>query len=148
MSLIWECQQCSFHNHTDLNICEICEGVRDTTRVPVSTLQSSSSTSRSAQLPTSLSADVMKMLQVSLKKSSTSFQLCSPPCLHFSQRGSYGSQWSCGYRNIQIMCSSLVQIPILRSSIFVGDGVVPNIAGVQRWIEAAWRDGFDVEVSR
>lgn len=70
----------------------------------------------------------------------------SPPCLHVSQKGAYGSAWSCGYRNIQMLCSSLMQLEEYRNVLFDGTGVVPEINGIQRWIETAWKAGFDVEV--
>ena len=74
------------------------------------------------------------------------YVVSSPPCLHVSQKGSYGSAWSCGYRNIQMLCSSLMQLEEYRKVLFDGTGVVPEINGIQRWIETAWKDGFDVIV--
>lgn len=73
------------------------------------------------------------------------YVVSSPPCLHVSQKGSYGSAWSCGYRNIQMLCSSLMQLEEYRNVLFDGTGVVPEINGIQRWIETAWKAGFDVE---
>ena len=43
------------------------------------------------------------------KKITIEYALCSP-CNHVSQRGSNGYEWSCGYRNIQMMCYSLLNI--------------------------------------
>lgn len=76
--------------------------------------------------------------------------VCSPSCIHASQasKGSFGSAWSCGYRNIQMLCSSLMQIQEYRRVLFDGTGVVPEIGALQRWIETAWKDGFDTEVSQ
>lgn len=71
------------------------------------------------------------------------YVVSSPPCLHVSQKGSYGSAWSCGYRNIQMLCSSLMQLEEYRNVLFDGTGVVPEINGIQRWIETAWKAGFD-----
>ena len=74
------------------------------------------------------------------------YVVSSPPCLHVSQKGSYGSAWSCGYRNIQMLCSSLMQLEEYQKVLFDGTGVVPEINGIQRWIETAWKAGFDVMV--
>ena len=41
------------------------------------------------------------------KKITVEYALCSP-CPHVSQRGYDGSNWSCGYRNIQMICYSLL----------------------------------------
>ena len=43
------------------------------------------------------------------KKITIEYALCSP-CNHVSQRGSNGYEWSCGYRNIQMLCYSLLNI--------------------------------------
>jgi len=66
---------------------------------------------------------------------------------HISQNGVYGSHWSCGYRNIQMLCTSLMQVPQMQSRLFLGCGQVPGIAGLQMWVEKAWEEGFDVEVT-
>jgi len=73
--------------------------------------------------------------------------VCSPPCLHVSQKKAYGSAWSCGYRNIQMLCSSLMRIDEYRRVLFDGSGAVPEICAIQRWIETAWKAGFDTMVS-
>ena len=41
------------------------------------------------------------------KKLTIEYSLCSP-CPHVSQRGNEGYEWSCGYRNIQMICHSLL----------------------------------------
>lgn len=63
-----------------------------------------------------------------------------------SQIGLEGSKWSCGYRNIQMLCCSLMNIDIYRSKLFHGTEEVPDINGIQSWIEKAWNAGFDVMV--
>lgn len=75
------------------------------------------------------------------------YELCAPPCSFHTQKGSYGAAWSCGYRNIQMLCSSLLQNEGYRRVMFTGDGEIPDIRGLQGWVEQAWRDGFDAEVS-
>ncbi len=78
------------------------------------------------------------------KKNTTEYALCSP-CLHISQRGTEGYDWSCGYRNIQMMCHALLNHPTIdyRSRMFNGKGDIPDVNGIQSWIEKAWADGFD-----
>lgn len=66
---------------------------------------------------------------------------------HFTQLGGYGARWSCGYRNIQMICSSLFQVPDYRKVLFNGDGKMPTISELQKYIEDAWAAGFDVEVN-
>ena len=65
---------------------------------------------------------------------------------HYSQYKSIGSRWSCGYRNIQMLCSSLIQIPTYKDALFDGTGVMPDVFRLQQWIEQAWSAGYDVEV--
>ncbi|KAJ1396368.1 peptidase family C78-domain-containing protein, partial [Ochromonadaceae sp. CCMP2298] len=73
------------------------------------------------------------------------YALCHPAPHHVSQKGAYGQGWSCGYRNIQMLCSSLLQLPLYRGALFEGSGVVPEIHQLQRHIELAWNAGFDGE---
>lgn len=42
------------------------------------------------------------------------WKLCDPRTAHCSQRGAPGSGYSCGYRNIQMVCSALMGIPEYR----------------------------------
>ncbi len=69
-----------------------------------------------------------------------------PSCLHYQQGGSYGAAWSCGYRNIQMLCSCLMGVPEFRARLFSGEGVVPPIFHLQQFIESAWKAGFDSQV--
>lgn len=55
-----------------------------------------------------LNKNLMNLKYLKLpKKITTEYALCSP-CNHVSQRGSHGYEWSCGYRNIQMLCHSLL----------------------------------------
>lgn len=61
---------------------------------------------------------------------------------------SYGDKgWGCGYRNIQMMFSSLFQNPtyseMLRAAI--GSNSMPSISRLQKMVESAWTQGFDVQ---
>lgn len=73
------------------------------------------------------------------------FVMCFPYPHHISQKHHFGASWSCGYRNIQMLCSSLFQIPLYRAALFHGDGEIPTIEGLQYWIEKAWEAGFDTD---
>lgn len=42
------------------------------------------------------------------------WRLCHPATAHCSQRGAPGSRFSCGYRNIQMLCSALMEWPEYR----------------------------------
>jgi hypothetical protein len=64
---------------------------------------------------------------------------------HYSQKGDDGSWWSCGYRNIQMLCSSLLRDPLYGPKLFGGAGFVPDLTSLQCWIERAWSLGFDPE---
>lgn len=76
------------------------------------------------------------------KENSTKFRLCSPMA-HMTQLNAMGAHWACGYRNIQMLCLSLAKVPAYKSLLFNGDGNVPDIWGLQAWIEKAWKAGFD-----
>lgn len=61
---------------------------------------------------------------------------------------SYGDKgWGCGYRNIQMMLSSLFQNPnyseMLKAAI--GSNSMPSISRLQKMVESAWTQGFDVQ---
>ena len=86
---------------------------------------------------------IIQLLERALRKTGTSFRLCSP-LTHISQTGvEIGAKWSCGYRNIQMLCTALMQVPACKARLFKGDGDIPDVYGMQRWIERAWEDGFD-----
>ena len=84
------------------------------------------------------------LTQQGFQKTTTEFALCSP-CKHISQRGTEGYDWSCGYRNIQMISHSLLNHPTIdyRSRLFNGKGDIPDVNGIQSWIEKAWKAGFD-----
>lgn len=59
---------------------------------------------------------------------------------------SYGDKgWGCGFRNIQMLLSSLFQNPsyseMLRAAI--GSNSMPSISRLQKMVESAWAQGFD-----
>ena len=43
------------------------------------------------------------------RNTTTAFALCSP-CVHVSQRGQEGYDWSCGYRNIQVHSPLIISL--------------------------------------
>lgn len=91
---------------------------------------------------------IIELLEKALnQQSETIYRLCSP-CHHMTQQGQDGHEWSCGYRNIQMLCLSLMQRPEMRRVLFNGSGIVPDVYGLQGWIEKAWSDGFDPEGRR
>lgn len=66
--------------------------------------------------------------------------------IYISQQGSYGSAWSCGFRNIQMMSSTLFRDEQLGPTLFGGQLVIPTVKEIQKFIENAWKAGYDVEV--
>ncbi|CAL1365646.1 unnamed protein product [Linum trigynum] len=63
---------------------------------------------------------------------------------HYQSRRGEDSGWGCGYRNIQMLASHLLNSrPDAREVLFGGSGFVPDIPFLQGWLEVAWRKGFD-----
>ncbi|ESQ32009.1 hypothetical protein EUTSA_v10004343mg [Eutrema salsugineum] len=53
--------------------------------------------------------------------------------------------WGCGWRNIQMQCSHLLSHrQEAKRVLFGGSNFVPDIPSLQRWLELAWNNGFDV----
>ena len=77
-------------------------------------------------------------------KASGARYVLSRSAAHYEQSRS-GRTWDCGYRNIQILTSSLMQEDDYATRLFNGCGFVPNIDGIQAQLEAAWAHGFDRE---
>jgi len=68
----------------------------------------------------------------------------SVPCDHYSADiGDSG--WGCGYRNLQMLISSLLKHPLYCERIAekIGKDAMPSIPMLQTLIERAWTDGFD-----
>ena len=79
--------------------------------------------------------------------------LCSAAVSHFSQRGSVedGSGWACGYRNMQMLASSLLRCDDefhggYSTRLFGGCGFVPQLPFLQSWLELAWQQGEVITV--
>lgn len=89
---------------------------------------------------------LMKLLSNAAKVSGLRLRVATLLPDHVTQLGSFGARWSCGYRNIQMLCSSLMQIPQYREVLFGGSGRIPSVWDLQGLIEKAWRAGFDPEV--
>ena len=134
--LTWSCWQCTFENSSLLPHCEICEAPRDSDHlekgraVTVSSIidgfdsnavkdaQSILVRSSSHENRFQFSSDgILAGLEAALSFESSNkrggicpFRLSYPACNHYSQKGNHGAKWSCGYRNIQMVLSSLVQL--------------------------------------
>ncbi|KAK8754435.1 hypothetical protein OTU49_016266 [Cherax quadricarinatus] len=58
----------------------------------------------------------------------------------------YGDRgWGCGYRNIQMLLSSLQHHTGYYARLFSGPNLMPSISQIQKLIEQAWRNGFDLQ---
>ena len=66
---------------------------------------------------------------------------CQPSCDHYSII-TYDRGWGCGYRNIQMLSSSLLRINLFKGKLFEGLGKVPDICSIQHFIEQAWAKGL------
>ena len=67
--------------------------------------------------------------------------------IHFEQQ----DEWSCGYRNLQMLLSSILPNIPTTHSLFKENGnhkVIPNIIELQRLFEMSWREGFDRDGAR
>ncbi|XP_030539806.1 zinc finger-containing ubiquitin peptidase 1 isoform X1 [Rhodamnia argentea] len=63
---------------------------------------------------------------------------------HFQSTKSEDVGWGCGWRNIQMLGSHLlVERQEAKEGLFGGSGFVPDIVSLQRWLEIAWKRGFD-----
>lgn len=63
---------------------------------------------------------------------------------HYESRHREDLGWGCGWRNIQMLASHLLMTDQdARDVLFGGCGFVPDILSLQRWVEVAWRNGFD-----
>jgi zinc finger-containing ubiquitin peptidase 1 len=63
---------------------------------------------------------------------------------HHQSLSSEDKGWGCGWRNIQMLSSHLLnQRPEARQLLFGGSGFVPDIHSLQRWLEIAWDKEFD-----
>ncbi|XP_060171702.1 uncharacterized protein LOC132602906 isoform X1 [Lycium barbarum] len=67
---------------------------------------------------------------------------------HFQSSPSEDFGWGCGWRNIQMLSSHLLkQQQEAREVLYGGSGFVPDIPSLQRWLEIAWKRGFDKQGS-
>lgn len=74
-------------------------------------------------------------------------------CDHFHQvidpkqkwkdEGPRTDRYSCGYRSMQMIASSLLHHPRCSKLVFSGCGFVPELEDMKRWLEHAWQQGFD-----
>jgi len=123
----WECYHCSFANFADMAYCEMCLLYR------IDDL---------AKQHVNATTGIVSLLKKKTTPLNSSIRYCSPLPLHFSQH----ENWSCGYRNIQMLCSSLMQVQEFRSVLFDGSCSIPTLEEIQRWIEVSWKAQFDVDV--
>ncbi|XP_057535386.1 uncharacterized protein LOC130813414 isoform X2 [Amaranthus tricolor] len=91
-----------------------------------------------------IEAGLINMLKNCLEKENST-SLLSGYVDHFQSIRSEDVGWGCGWRNIQMVTSHLLmERPEAREVLFGGTGFVPDIGSLQRWLEVAWRRGFDI----
>lgn len=75
-------------------------------------------------------------------------RLCRPACDHFSATW-LDQGWACGYKNFQMLLSSLSNDPKYCERLFghppKSNAVIPSVSHLQSLIERAWNAGFDSE---
>ncbi|XP_070568817.1 zinc finger-containing ubiquitin peptidase 1-like isoform X2 [Ptychodera flava] len=61
----------------------------------------------------------------------------------------YGDKgWGCGYRNLQMLLSSMLHEDQYKDKVFNGRDTIPSIPKLQQLIESAWEKGFDTAGSQ
>ena len=141
------CENCTFLNHADLKYCEICASSLKPTKSKSTDSNNTSNEANDQGLNLAVTEGCIELTHIAIKRDKpSSYNLCSP-CPHITQSGFQGFNWSCGYRNIQMLCHTLVKFDEYKSVLFNRDGDIPDIHGIQCWIEKAWKAGFDRLVS-
>jgi hypothetical protein len=75
-------------------------------------------------------------------------RLCKPACDHMSSTW-LDQGWACGYKNFQMLLSSLRHDPQYSMHLFGHDATnltnrdIPSVSYLQKLIENAWKAGFD-----
>ena len=153
------CSSCTFENQgTNIINCEMCNEVltRDINRRENELIDRKTTSESQVTLenPNFTYTDgIIELLDASYKKLNRIRRLdvlkygLSDPCTYVSQQRTEGHTWSCGYRNIQMLCSALCRFPEYRARLFDGSGDIPSVHGIQSWIQRAWLAGFDKLVS-
>lgn len=156
------CPKCTYFNHPEIKSCEVCDfnlnkqakktrllndGMTERFMEECSALDDKQIINFNSIASTEGIIELMEeLLQAESKKTpAINYRLCSP-CHHITQKGFEGAHWSCGYRNIQMLCYALLKGPEYKANLFNGDGDIPDVYGIQTWIEKAWKAGFDVMV--
>lgn len=93
---------------------------------------------------------LIPLLKHALKKSHTKGNtrravLCYESATHICVEA-FDRRWGCGYRNFLMACATLMDQQI--QSIYfalLDDPFPPGVRNLQRWIEAAWKEGYDRE---
>ncbi|KAG1858383.1 peptidase family C78-domain-containing protein [Suillus subalutaceus] len=93
---------------------------------------------------------LIPLLKHALKKSHTKGNtrravLCYESATHICVEA-FDRRWGCGYRNFLMACAALMDQQI--QSIYfalLDDPFPPSVRNLQRWIEAAWKEGYDRE---
>lgn len=151
------CSRCTFDNLSSAVLCAVCSSPlyahENATRM-VDVLASSANNTMQDGLVAMIDAALQRQQQQTNFRNGKrqrgnlyNFRLCSNLTPHITQQGVLdGVHWSCGYRNIQMLCYALQRLINKCSSeyiLFNNAGDIPDVAGIQLWIEKAWEAGFD-----
>jgi hypothetical protein len=156
---MWTCRVCTLRNEPSTPRCGACSTAREAT-LPITSAgggasgagagASASADPQDREWTGRITSHAVSRLRALLASSPASL---TPPTWALSSDADHYSQaapgradsWSCGFRNIQILCSALMTVPAYRAVLFGGRGVVPSVRGLQGWIEAAWARGYDAQ---
>ena len=141
----WTCDACTFRNAAAARSCTVCQSSGPGAATLAATVMGTEVTGETA---TTRTPDIVGKIAAAFAEASTHRRLPSAlrVCAetdHFSQRTGPGSNSTCGYRNCQMIASSLARNPAYRVALFKGDGVIPGVPELMRRIEVAWARGFD-----
>ncbi|OJA19675.1 hypothetical protein AZE42_06955 [Rhizopogon vesiculosus] len=105
---------------------------------------------QSRPAPNNHSPGLITLLKHALKKSHAKGYthravLCLEAATHIGSEA-FDRGWGCGYRNFLMACAALMSQQI--QSIYfalLDDPFPPSVRNLQRWLEAAWKEGYDLE---
>lgn len=140
------CPQCTYMNELDDSKCSVCLCVLKKKNVIMNQTDDNDDYPHNTY-NVAVTDGIIPLIDRVLGSEGTIYRICSP-CPHITQAGLEGAHWSCGYRNIQMLCHSLIMVPEYRTVLFNRDGDIPDVHGIQVWIEKAWKNGFDRMVSQ
>ena len=140
-----ECPVCTLLSSVEVEVCAVC----DHSFKRKAEKREGTTANISSRKTTKCDSTITPEQYFNLLKSrlgDVKFRVCS--ALHFISQTEdvSSSKWACGYRNIQMLCSSLVQCDAFSSTRLLAawnSKRLCSVEGVQQLIIEAWREGYD-----